>query len=201
MKVFIVIPTLNPEIAKVTGVDALSVAGVDAELLIVHDKERTGATKQLNIGFKKAFEQGADYICYLNDDSSQYQEGWLARLIEALEEDPLYMIACPGGPCRGGVQRHCKPGMPKEIIESSRLAWFCVVIKRKLFEDIGFLDEQFSHYAQDGDFSFRAAKLGYKTICVKDVYVHHEVTKPVFPWWRDDSRKLRAKWNMKRKKR
>jgi len=197
MKVAIIIPTLDPKIAGVTGNDALFKAGMDAELIIIHDKERTGATKQLNIGFKQAFEGGADYICYLNDDSSQYQEGWLVRLIEALEEDPLYMIACPGGPCRSGVQKHCTPDMPKEIVEASRLAWFCVVIKRKLFEEIGFLDEQFKHYAQDGDFSFRAAQKGYKTICVKDVYVHHAVSKPIFPWWRDDSKKLRAKWGMK----
>ena len=198
--IVLIIPTLDPKVAEVTGAEALSKAGVDADLIVVHDKKRTGATKQLNIGFKKAFEMGADYIGYLNDDSSQYQEGWLARLIEALEEDSDYMIACPGGPCRSGVQRHCKPGMPKEVVEASRLAWFCVVIKRKLFEEIGFLDEQFSHYAQDGDLSFRAAQKGYKTICVKDVYVHHEVGKPVFPWWREDSQKLRAKWNMKRKK-
>ena len=198
---FIVIPTLDPEVAEKTGNDAISVAGIeDVELCIVHDTERTGATKQLNIGFKKGIETtDTQYICYLNDDSSKYPKGWLARMIEALEEDASYMIAVSAGPCRGGVQRKCLPGTPKGVTVISRGAWFCVVIKRQAFEELGYMDEQFAHYAQDGDFSFRASQNGYKTICVKDVYVHHEVNKPVFPWWRDDSRKLRAKWNMKRK--
>jgi GT2 family glycosyltransferase len=196
MKVYIVIPTLDPKVAEVTGEFSLSKTNVDAVVRIVHDWQKLGATRSLNIGFREGVEGGADYLCYLNDDSSDYQEGWLERMIEALEEDDDYVIAVTGGPCRSGVQRNCKPGMPKEVVEIPRGAWFCVVIKRKAFEKLGYLDERFSHYGSDGDFSFRAREKGLKTICVKDVYVHHDLAKPVQPWWREDSDKMKRKWRM-----
>lgn len=196
MKVAIVIPTLDPRIARVTGETSISKTNVDAKLFVIHDRHKIGATKNLNKGFREGIKQGAEYLCYLNDDSSRYQDGWLERMIEALEEDDSYLIAVTGGPCRGGVQRNCRPGTPKEVVEINRGAWFCVVIKRKAFEELGYLDERFSHYGSDGDFSFRAAEKGYKTICVKDVYVHHELAKPVQPWWREDSRKMKIKWRM-----
>jgi GT2 family glycosyltransferase len=50
----------------------------------------------------------------------------------------------------------------------------CFLIKRKLFEKIGQLDEQFSqgHY-EDDDYCYRARQAGYKLMLAGDVMIHH----------------------------
>jgi GT2 family glycosyltransferase len=55
-----------------------------------------------------------------------------------------------------------------------RIVGICFLIKRKLFEKIGYLDEQFSlgHY-EDDDYCYRARQAGYKLMLAGDVIIHH----------------------------
>jgi len=57
----------------------------------------------------------------------------------------------------------------------NRIVGFCLLIKRALFNKIGYLDEQFSpgHY-EDDDYCYRARQAGYKLILAGDVIIHHE---------------------------
>jgi GT2 family glycosyltransferase len=57
---------------------------------------------------------------------------------------------------------------------TERIVGLCFLIKRTLFEKIGYLDEQFSpgHY-EDDDYCYRARKSGFKLMIAGDVMIHH----------------------------
>jgi len=192
----IVIPTLNPERAGELAQIAQETAGVPVTVIIVADCSRRGGTIPTNAGFRAAIEL-APYIVYLNDDVDLSKSGWewLARLIEALEEDPLYGIAAPSGPCRTGVQNTVGPGAePGVFVVDKPLAWFCAVIKRELMRTVGFFDTDMIHYACDSDYTRRAQVAGWKSIWVRDVYVDHHPGDPIADWWKHDREIYKVKW-------
>ncbi len=54
------------------------------------------------------------------------------------------------------------------------LGGFCYAISYSAFEDIGYFDERFGLGPfEENDYSDRASKKGYKSVWVKDSYVHH----------------------------
>ena len=66
-----------------------------------------------------------------------------------------------------GVTGPVKFSFPTEDIERHAMAFWCVMIPRKLFDEIGLLDEIFSPgMGEDGDFCIRAEQAGYSLVQV-----------------------------------
>src|SRR4030042_3042427 len=103
-KAVIVIPTLYPARAGALAQVAQETTGVPTAVVIVADCDRRGGTIPTNAGYEAALALNAPFVVYLNDDVTLAQQGWMARMIEALESDPTFGIAAPSGPCRGGPQ-------------------------------------------------------------------------------------------------
>ncbi len=61
-----------------------------------------------------------------------------------------------------------------QIMQFPRVAFLCTLIKREVIDKIGGLDERFSpgNY-EDDDFCLRAQLAGFKTVIVKDAFIHH----------------------------
>ncbi|OGO25448.1 MAG: hypothetical protein A2W33_07055 [Chloroflexi bacterium RBG_16_52_11] len=58
--------------------------------------------------------------------------------------------------------------------EIKMLAFFCVAIRRKVFLEIGGLDERFKiAMFEDDDFALSLHNKGYKILCAEDVFIHH----------------------------
>jgi GT2 family glycosyltransferase len=194
--VVIVIPTLNLLDAAKTAKAARDSAGLKCGVIIAGDQEKRGAVVVSNVLLRAAIDWGAKYIAYVNDDVVGFTQGWLKRLIEAVDSNPEYGSASAGGKCRGGPQKDCKPNMSPGIIATRHpLAWFCTVIKSEVFS-LGFWDEEMIHYADESDFQFRMVEAGYLNVCVQDVYVEHKSGAVNKVWWEHDIGRLRKKWNL-----
>ena len=165
----IVIPTLNAACGESTGKLALRRAGMDARLIVSAGPKR-GFTKTVNDGIRQTKN---DDICILNDDVSEFPSDWLATLHRMLHSNPKYGIVGPSGKSGTPPTNAGKPGMHGvQIVD--RLPFWCVLIRRKLLDTIGLLDEDFKHYASDYWYCRQARKAGWHCVWVRDVYLKHQ---------------------------
>ena len=188
--VAIICPSLSADRAKNTLLIAAKTAGVSTELLACHDKNAEGFTKTVNIGLRVALTLGVSYACLLNDDTNPDQQGWLARLIQVLDSCPDFGIVGPSGPCHTRPQALGKPGMPRgiKVVAPYNLAFFAVVIKKEVLDQVGILDERLIHYASDNDFCVRANAKGWKIVYAQDVYIKHDIGPRQHKWREHDRR-------------
>lgn len=186
----IVIPTLDVVSAAAAGAQAQATAGVPVAVVIVADAERRGGTVPTNAGYRAALDLDAPYIVYLNDDAWIEQVGWLARMIEVLEDEACFGIACPSGESRGGPQRQGGQGYE---VRDEPLAWFCAVLKREMLDQCGLFNDDLQHYAADSDLTRRAQEHGWLSVWVRDVWVeHHPVAHNEF--WDADRATYKRTW-------
>ena len=147
-----------------------------------------------NEGFAGGNNQGirlatGEYIEPLNNDTI-VTHGWLARLIRHLESDAKIGMV---GPVTNSIGNEAKIDVDYSCIEEMEafsernacqnegrkfeikiLALFCAVTRRKLFDEIGLLDERYEvGMFEDDDLAFRVKKAGYKLLCCEDVFIHH----------------------------
>ncbi len=80
-----------------------------------------------------------------------------------------------------------------EINEVEAVSGSCMVIRREVIEDIGYLDELFFAYQEDADFCFRARQAGWRIYYVPDAQIIHyggqggskvEVYRSIYQWHR-----------------
>jgi len=161
-------PTVQLALAEDTARLAQLTAGCETEVVIVEDRNHHGFSRTVNKGWRQA--EGDAMI--LNDDIEWFEYGWLDILRRGLYSDKGYGIAGPSGKssttpmCYGWAGQH---GL--EIVD--HLPFWCVLVKRALVEQIGYLDEAFIHYGSDNYYCKRAAKRGFKSLWVRDVYIKH----------------------------
>jgi len=192
----IVIPSLDLARAAVTGAVARASAGTEAYVVIVSDFARRGGIRAANAGFRAGIELETPYVVYLNDDTTFPKTRWLARLIDALEEEPTYGIACPSGGGRGNSPQE-RAGMnepPGTVVVDAPLVWGCAVMKRAMLVEIGLFDPILIHYAGDSDLTRRAQAAGWKSVWVRDAYVGHEGNTIDVAWKRRDKGIYLKRW-------
>ena len=156
-----------------------------------------------NVGFSQALsvENHVDYLLLLNPDSAA-RPGAIEKLITFMNEHPDVGIAGSRlENADGGIEcsAHAFHSPISELVEGARLnlltrylaayevtpalrkeAHRCdwvsgssMVIRRKVIEDIGMMDEEFFLYFEEVDFFQRAAKAGWQTWYVPESTVMH----------------------------
>jgi len=165
----IVIPTLDSARGESTGKLALRTAGIETHLIISAGPRR-GFTKTVNDGIRQTKN---DDVCILNDDVSGFPSGWLNTLRQAIYSHPKYGIAGPSGKSSTPPTNFGKPSM-HGIQVVDRLPFWCVLIRRKLIDTIGLLDESFKHYGSDYWYCTQVRKAGWNCIWVRDVFLVHQ---------------------------
>jgi GT2 family glycosyltransferase/glycosyltransferase involved in cell wall biosynthesis len=180
-------------------------AAVNPEITLIHnDSPPHGYTIAANLGMREA---DGDYVVVLNSDTI-VTFGWLERIIACGESDERIGIL---GPLSNAASHQSLPalrdggawatnplpqfmtenGMAKLLERLSprhrpRLPFingFCYVVKRPVFEQIGYFDEEnfASGYCEENDFSYRASQAGFELAVVDDAYVFHAKSKSFTP--------------------
>lgn len=118
------------------------------KLLWIND--RVGYIRATNEGIKQSM---GEFIVLLNNDTelvSQEKDEWIKLLLTRFVDN--VGIVGPKKAWRDDIKRNY-------------LLFWCVMIKREVFQRIGYLDEQFGEgYHEDVDFCIRAENAGYKLV-------------------------------------
>ncbi|MFD2672022.1 glycosyltransferase [Marinicrinis sediminis] len=140
-----------------------------------------------NIGLKHA---DGDYYILLNNDTV-VTRGWITGLLKHFDNNPALGLVGPVTNSIGNeamintdyysieemdefAYRYTAQHMGQLYDHIKALAMYCLVIPKKVFEHIGFLDENYKvGMFEDDDYSFAALNYGYEIACAEDVFIHH----------------------------
>lgn len=166
---------LQPQIVLIdngsTPAESVELARLGADV-VIYSPVMLGYPKAMNAGVRAA--TGA-YVCLLNNDAQITQRGWDARLITMLDlvrgaeiiGSYTDFVFNPG-------QRAPGPGAQDELLETNRLAFVCAVMRRDLFERVGFFDEAYGlGNWEDTDMCMRVQQAGGRILIDPGVFVKH----------------------------
>jgi len=157
------------------------------EIRIIENNNNEGFPAAVNKGILNSL---GNYILILNNDTI-VTRGWLEKLIKAANTDEAIGIVGPISNSVSGVQldKTAVYKTPEEmnahaekigkenlgkLMQFPRVAFLCTLIKRKVIDTIGVLDERFTPgNFEDDDFCLRAQLSGFKTVVALDVFIHH----------------------------
>ena len=150
-----------------------------------------------NAGIRQALEDVTDYICILNNDV-MVEPAFLTPLLEALAADAHAGIATPlivdvrdkGRVWALGASVDWKTGSVQRLYAGRPTAELkglkpfdvgvapgsALLVKRVVFEQVGFLDEKYFLYFEEVDWCISVQKAGYKILAVPDSVVMHKVS-------------------------
>lgn len=150
-----------------------------------------------NLGFSAGNNTGlavatGDYLVLLNNDTV-VTRGWLLTLLRHFQVDPTLGLLGPatnhiGNESKVPVQYDTLAQMPAaargwtlqhmgQLYPMRTLAFFCVMMPRTVFEQVGPLDEHFGRgFFEDDDYCRRIEQLGLHMACADDVLVHHQLS-------------------------
>lgn len=130
------------------------VNGLGEPFKLIWMDEAAGYTKATNAGIKAST---GEFVVLLNNDTillDQRKNIWIDVLLDWFLKDERVGITGP-------MKTLC-PQAKRDF-----LIFFCVMIRKKLFDEIGLLDEEFSPgYGEDTDFCAKLENSGYKIVQV-----------------------------------
>lgn len=162
----------------------------DPRVKVVLNERNLGFAEGCNAGIEQA---SGEYIVLLNPDTV-VTEGWLARM-RAYFQDPTVGAVGPISNGAYGLQGYSfhfprnvgdqlSPGDVHDLatkvnarrgLESKLLIGFCMMIPRRVLDQVGVLDPELFLGCDDLDMSWRLRLAGFRLIIASDVFVLHRV--------------------------
>ena len=160
-------------------------------ITLIKNKENLGFAAAVNIGIKAS---KSDFVALLNNDT-EVDEKWLVNLYSVISKDDKIFSASSkmirfyerdkiddagdqynllGWAYKRGDGVSIDQFNKDKIIFSTCAG--AGLYRRKIFEEIGYFDENFFAYLEDVDVSFRGNIYGYKNIYVNNAIVYHMVS-------------------------
>jgi hypothetical protein len=169
--------------------------GSDPRLRIICNERNLGIAGGRNIGIGEVKEK---YVVFLDNDTEVHKD-WLIELVEVLENDPMIgaaqskildiinrdTIQCAGGYLVPYVCCSVMRGIGKvdngsyDHIENVCAMGAALAIRRKILDEVGFLDPEFSFSHDDVDISWRIWLSGYRVVLAPKSIVYHWKKKKV----------------------
>ncbi len=168
----------------------------DSRMTVIFNAENTGFAAASNQGIGIARGKSADHVLLINNDTefgpTLFHD--LAASLQSTGGDaitpliPFFdrpdRIWYGGGQfltLRGGISfhdRYEKPvsAMPENAFKTDYAPGCCLVLKTSVFDQIGYLDEQFFVYWEDSDFCWRMREEGLTIMCDPRITLLHKVS-------------------------
>jgi GT2 family glycosyltransferase len=164
---------------------------------LVRSPENRGFAGGNNLGIERALELGADHVLILNNDA-EVEPGAIRTLVDAAAARPdagsvgakilfaeppnlVWFAGAEYDPRRGynGRQRGYREpddGRWDGIRETDRACGAAMLVPRAVLERVGGFDESLFLYAEDVEWSLRAARAGFRHYVVGESVVRHHVS-------------------------
>jgi glycosyltransferase involved in cell wall biosynthesis len=153
---------------------------------VIANAEGRGLAAACNQGLAAA---RGEYLVLLDDDAIA-TDAWLDQLIALADSapdigmaGPMINDALPPQLVRDAAYadlaamhafaRDWRERHRGQWLEAEKLSGTCLLIKRKVYEAIGGLDERLGPGLFDGDYCLRARKAGFRLAVAHDLFVHH----------------------------
>ena len=167
----------------------------DTRFVLIKNKNNFGVAKANNQGIKSAIADGCNQILILNNDI-EFEKEMIEKLLKVQREkkcsivtpkimyydNPEYIwyagswfIKRKGYlPLHRGMMQKDK-GQFDAITEVEYAPTCCLLVKKEVFDDVGFMDEKYFVYFDDTDFSYRVWKdKRHKMFYYPDVKFYHK---------------------------
>jgi GT2 family glycosyltransferase len=163
---------------------------------IINTRDNLGFARGNNIGIKQALKDGAEYILLLNDDT-EVAPDFLTEMVAVAEMQQnagmlgpkIFLYYQPKKIWFAGasIDKKCcevtTTGFDQTekcegniLVESDYITGCALLVKRKVVEKIGLLDEKFFLYWEDGDWGLRCIKAGFKNLVVTHSHIWHKAS-------------------------
>lgn len=164
------------------------------DVTVIENGRNLGFAGGNNIGIGHLMRSGADYVFLLNDDTEVAHD--LVRiLVQAAESDTRIGIVGPkiyyydqphviwsagGAVDRYGQARHLgvderDDGGPQSVRDVDYVTGCAMLVKRRVIERVGALDERFFAYFEETEWCARARRAGFRVVYVSQGRVWHKI--------------------------
>lgn len=168
------------------GVGEFFDAEAGGDVIAVHAPVNLGFAGGVNLGLERA--EGHPLL--LNSDTL-VPEGWLERLVAAMMQSPDIGMVGPRSNCVSGAQqidglalasldeinafaRDLAIRNAGKVRDAARLVGFCLLIRDKVFSELGPFDDRYGiGNFEDDDYCIRALRAGYRLCVAEDAFVFH----------------------------
>ncbi|WP_394758879.1 glycosyltransferase family 2 protein [Flavobacterium sp.] len=162
------------------------------EVDFIQCEKNLGFGKANNIGIKKAYDSGADYVFLLNQDA-WVQEDTIQKLVQVAKLNPQYGIVSPmhlngdGNAFDYGFSNYIIPSKCKNLLSDIYLnktedklyntnfinaaAW---LLSRRTIEEIGGFSPSFFHYGEDDNYCQRVLYHDLQIGVYPDTQIYHD---------------------------
>ena len=168
----------------------------DPRLKVIKNQSNFGVAKANNQGIRKAIDDGCDQVLIINNDV-EFEEALIEKLLKVQLEENISLVSpkmmfysnknliwYAGSwfdkwrgylPLDRGMKQ-IDDGQFDEIMEVEYAPTCCLLIKKQVFQDVGFMDEKYFVYFDDTDFLYRVWKNGkHRTYYVPNIEFYHKV--------------------------
>lgn len=155
---------------------------------VIRNERNLGYAGGMNVGIRRALEQGADAVLLLNNDV-EVDPGAIHAMVAVSEgagavsplivfaDDPeeIWYAGARFDP-RSGYHGRQLTDRIETVRETERICGAAVLMTRQSLERVGLFDEELFAYAEDVDWSLRARDLGLPLLVTPQGRIRHKVS-------------------------